>query len=231
MDTLTKDVKLKIIDWESFIDFLDKEVDWEDPSMAPYRAVEQALLAIAAHPEALENRTRQIVEDKTLFDAYAPHMNYPRILMDKFMLYMDPADRFRVRLHRFKTKRQNGTAVEKVHSHKWPMSTIILRGTYEERVFNVDAIDEEAKTAKLTMTMSHTLSTGAVNSLPAYVPHQVFNHSDDEPVFTLFVRGPSLGPAASIFDVEKGTYYQTFDPNQQLKEGLLAIGRLDADFH
>lgn len=231
MDATTGDAKQKITGWDSFIAYLNREIDWSDPSMRPYGFVEQALAAIAAFPKEIEARTRHIAETPELFRAYAPHMNYPRILMDKFMLYMDPEDRFRVRLHRFKSKRQNGTAVEKVHSHKWPMSTIILSGSYEERIYNIDDQDEEAKTATLSLMKAHELSPGAVNSLPAYVPHQVLNHLEDEPVFTLFVRGPSLGPAASIFDVEKGTYYQTFDPDKQLKEGLIAAGRLDANFH
>lgn len=158
-------------------------------------------------------------------------MAYPRILMDKFIIYMDPSNRFRVRLHRFKTRRQNGGAVEKVHSHKWHMSTILLRGRYVERVFDVADLDEETDTANVSEILCHSLSRGDTNSLAAEIPHQVVNESDDECAITLFVRGPSLLKAAKIFDPAAGRFYRTFDPLGQLRVGLEAMGRLDADFH
>lgn len=219
--------------WADFIRYLETEIDWYNPSACEqnFRQVEMALKSIAAFPGEIKQRCADIADTPDLFNAYAKHMNYPRILMDKFMLHMDDDDRFRVRIHRFKSKAQNGIAVEKVHSHKWVMSTIILRGSYEEKVFDIHALDEQAGTADLSLKSARRLAPGDTNSLPALVPHQVINHSDNEPAITLFVRGPSINEAARIFDVEAGKFYRTYSPDRQLKEGLLAIGNLDPYFH
>jgi hypothetical protein len=219
--------------WRTFIGGLETTIRWDADDYMTTEApkIEGLLQNVARSPAALRARTEEILADPALIAAYAPHMNYPRILMDKFVVHMDPQDRFRVRLHRFKTRRQNGGAVEKVHSHKWHMSTILLSGAYRENVFSVSDVDTERNAARLTLASTHRLESGRSNSLPAGVPHQAINESDDECVITLFVRGPSLSPAARIFNVDEGTYYETFDPLQQIKVGLEAIGRLDPDFH
>jgi hypothetical protein len=76
-----------------------------------------------------------------------------------------------------------------------------------------------------------TFKAGDTNSLPLRVPHQIINHSMDEPCITLFVRGPSRQNAARTFDTEAGTFYDTYSPMPQLKEGLLQMGRLNGVFH
>jgi hypothetical protein len=158
-------------------------------------------------------------------------MNYPRILMDKFVLYVDELDRFRVRLHRFKTRKQNGGAVEKVHFHKWDCSTIMLLGAYREQQFTISEMDEIKCTARLAVDKEHYLNTGDTNSLPSGRPHRVVNDSDTVPCITLFVRGPSRRRSARIFDMTNDTFYDTYGPDDQLRVGLSAMGRLDPAFH
>jgi hypothetical protein len=221
------------MDWKAFQAALETEVDWSDPDYLDRQAptIEQILRDAADSPELLNERTEQILADGELFARLAPHMNYPRILMDKFVLHLDDADRFRVRLHRFKTRKQNGGAVEKVHFHKWHCSTVILRGAYRERQFEILETDEAARTARVEVALEHELPAGRANSLPAGRPHQVINDSDTDPCLTLFVRGPSVLRCARIFDPERGTYYDTFGPDRQLRVGLAHMGRLDPDFH
>lgn len=218
--------------WSDFVSALTTEVDWHDRQYdRQSHVVEEILCGAAATPGILGERTERILADDSLFRSLAPHMNYPRILMDKFVLYIDPEDRFRIRMHRFKTKVQNGGAVEKVHYHKWHCSTVILRGAYTERTFTVHEADEDRRTARLSVDVTHELRTGRSNSLPARRPHQVINESSVEPCITLFVRGPSIQRSARIFDVEAGTFYDTFSPDEQLKVGLAHMGRLDPAFH
>lgn len=218
--------------WTEFVTALAGNVDWHDPDWSRQGpVVEEILRDVAAEPALLEERTEQILNDEELFRRLAPHMNYPRILMDKFVLHQDDSDRFRIRMHRFKTQVQNGGAIEKVHYHKWHCSTVILTGAYTERQFTIDRMDEQAKTAELSVDLKHELLPGESNSLPARRPHQVVNESDTVPCITLFVRGPSLQPHARIFDIDEGTYYDTFNPDNQLKVGLAHIGRLDPNFH
>jgi hypothetical protein len=219
--------------WRELTDALSTQVDWRDGHYLERQApiVEEILRAVAASPGLIEERTAEILTNDELFARLAPHMNYPRILMDKFVLYIDPQDRFRVRLHRFKTTVQNGNAIEKVHYHKWHCSTVILRGAYTERQFEILDCDERARTAQLRVALTHVLNEGGSNSLPALRPHQVINESDTEPCLTMFVRGPSLQPHARIFDVDAGTFYDTFNPDAQLRVGLASMGRLDPSFH
>ncbi|MER7583826.1 hypothetical protein [Kitasatospora sp. NPDC097691] len=219
--------------WSDFVRSLEREVDWSatdyDGTQAP--VVERILLEAAADREILQERTEQIAADDALFKSLAPHSNYPRILMDKFVIHMDAEDRFRVRLHRFKTRLQNGGAVEKVHSHKWDCSTVILSGAYRERQFEVLDLDEEERTCRVEPLREHVLSTGMANSMSTGLAHQVVNESDTEPCVTLFVRGRSRRPNARIYDTDAGTFYNTYGPDRQLKVGLLHMGRVDPNFH
>ncbi|MEU9330922.1 hypothetical protein AB0D91_45590 [Streptomyces canus] len=221
------------MDWSAFIAALTSDVDWSDPRYMERQApvVEEILLRASDAPELIQERTKEILTDDELFGRLAPHMNYPRILMDKFVLHMARESPFRVRLHRFKTRRQNGGAVEKVHFHKWHCSTVMLRGGYRERQFDILECDEEARTARLGSAVEHQLCQGRTNSLPAGRPHQVINDSDTEPCVTLFVRGPSALRSARIFEPEKRTFYDTYGPDEQLKVGLSHMGRLDPNFH
>lgn len=212
---------------------MENEVDWNSAQYAESQApiVEEILKSASAHRHILEERTEEIIANEDLFRSLAPHMNYPRILMDKFVLHIDEAERFRVRMHRFKSKKQNGGAVEKVHSHKWDCSTVLMSGTYTERQFEITDVDEERRTCRVVPLLEHTLEAGQMNSLPMGRAHQVINPSDDEPCITLFVRGPSRQPHARIYEPEGGTFYDTFGPDRQTKLGLRHIGRVDPDFH
>lgn len=212
---------------------MENEIDWNSKRYAETQApiVEEILKTASDHRHILEERTEEIIANEDLFRSLAPHMNYPRILMDKFVLHIDEADRFRVRMHRFKSKNQNGGALEKVHSHKWDCSTVLMSGTYTERQFEITDVDEERRTCRVVPLLEHTLEAGQMNSLPMGRAHQVINPSDDEACITLFVRGPSRQPHARIYEPESGAFYDTFGPDRQTKLGLRHIGRVDPDFH
>lgn len=220
------------MNWQEFIKALD-DVHWGDEQYVERQApiVEQILAEVAREPDLLRERTEQIVEDEALFDELLPHMNYPRTLMDKFVIHLDPEDRYRVRLHRFWPKRATGDVIEDVHDHKWNMSTVLLTGSYSENRFEVLSCDEEKMTADVRLRSTQLLTAGETSSLRVRVPHQITNQSMDEPCLTLFVRGPSMLKNARIFDTEKGTFYNTFSPKPQVREGLLNMGRLNGIFH
>lgn len=220
------------MNWQEFTRELDS-IDWHDPRYIERQApkVEALLAAVAADPALLRERTEQIVADVGLFAELVPHTNYPRTLMDKFVIYMDPDDRYRVRLHRFWPKRATGDVIEDIHDHKWNMSTVVLTGSYAESRFDVDHCDDATGTASVQLASARTLTAGDTTSLRLRIPHQITNQSMDEPCITLFVRGPSLEDHARIFDAEKGTFYKTFSPAPQIREGYLQMGRLNGVFH
>jgi hypothetical protein len=222
----------EIHDWKTFIGYLSNAVEWQAPEkfMENAQKIEGALVQIANHPEAIGHRGEEILENAELFERYQKHCNYPRVIMDKFILYMDPENRFRVRLHRFKTRAQNGGAVDRPHSHKWPMCTIMLRGSYTETVYDVKEIDERTKFARITPSCSRRITPGMTNSLDYGCIHQT-DCDSDEPAITLFVRGPDFASAARIYPIGENRYYETYGPDQQLRVGYREITRLNPLFH
>jgi hypothetical protein len=220
------------MDWKAFVKALETDIDWRGDWLAgPAGHLETLLREVQAGPSAITERIDRLLEDDTAFKTFVDYSQYPRTLMDKFTVYVDEADRFRVRVHRFWPRNLTGGVVEKVHYHKWHMSTVILSGSYVERRFAVEDLDEERKRAKVTEISAVELRAGMSNSLPFRRPHQVINESLDVPCLTLFVRGPSLQPNARIFNTEDGTFYDTFDPRKQYREALRSLRTLDPYFH
>lgn len=218
--------------WDELIEEL-AQVEWgtDHAGGVSGRTAESVLREVQRDPSGVQDRLRRIVADEQLYDALDPYIEYPRTLMDKFTIYVHPDDLFRVRMHRFWPRVIAGNAIEKVHYHKWHMSTVILSGEYVERQFTVRALDDRARTATVEETLRHTLRAGDANSLDALVPHQVHNPSEYEPCLTLFVRGPAIQPHARIFDEDTGTFYDSFSPKPQRKHALSQLGQLSGDFH
>jgi predicted metal-dependent enzyme (double-stranded beta helix superfamily) len=119
---------------------------------------------------------------------------------------MDPQDRFRIRLHRFKTQIQNQEAQPKIHNHRWWYSTLVLKGGYTEYVYSVEEEDMQNMTAKLKVLAKHDLKEGDTNSLRAQLPHRTVNESDTETCITLFVRGKSIYDTNTVYDPETGKF-------------------------
>lgn len=209
------------------------EVDWQEDRYEEHAAplIESLLAAVFKNPAIYQGRVRQILEDRELFASLEPYIEYPRTLMDKFTIYVAPDDLFRVRLHRFWPTSIAGNAIEKVHYHKWHMSTLMLSGEYQENLFDIDEFDEEEKFAQLSRRTTRTVNAGDTNSLSARSPHQVHNPAVNEPALTLFVRGPAVEPNARIFDVERSTYYDTFSPRPQIRHALSRLSEGDDRFH
>lgn len=218
--------------WQEFIGELS-DIDWQSETFmasgAP--AVEQLLChAGTDFRSTIRPRIDEILSDARLFADLQPYTEYPRTLMDKFTLFCDPTDAFRVRLHRFWPGCIAGSAIEKVHSHKWHMSTVIVVGAYVERRFMVSP-GEDPRRVVLAEASRETRIAGQSSSLTMGVPHQVHNPSMDEPCLTLFVRGPALIPAARIFNEETGEFYDTYSPGRQLRHALGVLRTGNTRFH
>lgn|GEM_PF-4723316 len=216
--------------WNEFIAYLETEINWDEPTQEQCLKVEEALKKIIKYPEEIQQRCREIATNEELFNDYKSHNQYPRITMDKFMLHMDTEDRFRVRLHRFKSKKHNGESVPKVHSHKWIYSTIILAGSYREKLWKVLETNEDTMEAKLELIDQYMLNTGDTNSGLLDYAHQTINDSDDEHCITLFIRGKTLQKGAKIFNLDQGTFSYTFSPDKQLKEAYTSLSNYQFTF-
>ena len=68
---------------------------------------------------------------------------------------------------------QNGTLAERVHSHKWHASTIIMRGQYAEKRFAVHDLNDKEMKVKITQASPLVLWAGETNSRLMGVPHPI----------------------------------------------------------
>lgn len=203
--------------WEELVEYLNDEINWDEPNAQEFQKVERALSELARTPDQVAERVYGITHDRKLFREYMPHMECPRPCMDKFILHMDPDDRFRIRLHRFKPQIQNRGAQPTIHSHRWAYSTVVLNGGYTEYLYNVEAEDMNTMTAKLVVTEKHDLRKGDTNSLMPQLPHRTVNESDSETCATLFVRGKSLYKTNTVYDPETYKFRVLHGMNDQLK--------------
>lgn len=205
---------------------------WEGPRGAARTHVTGLLRQLApAARETISRRVEQIAADPNLLAETINYSEYPRVPMDKFSIYVDQQDRFRIRLHRHKAKDRNGLVVDRPHGHKWDAATLVLGGGYINTVYRLDDLDEEGGRARLAEGSSVELRTGDVEWFDAFTPHTAINPAETEPCLTLFVRGPSLAASARIFDPDTGTFFETHSADEQFAQSLRRMGELDGHFH
>lgn len=208
--------------WDEFIGRLSSDFDWDRPD-APMMKRLEALLKGLTDPQAMvANELSRIIGDPARLATYLPHIEYPRPGWDKFILWMDPSDRFRVRLHRFKPSAQVEEGDNTIHDHRWPFCSLILKGSYRETTYKIVRIDEARRTAVIEPATEKEVPAGSVNwSLPG-VPHLTANENE---CFSLFVRGRSLIKFSRVFDIEAQTFRPEFgltDEICQVMNGMAA---------
>jgi hypothetical protein len=201
--------------WKYFIDRLSSEIEWNNLEDGGLQKLEALMQELFSDPRVIADLLVAIPRDCRTFADYLPHMEYPRPVMDKFVLHMDPNDRFRVRMHRFKTEAENRGAEAWVHDHRWHYSTLIVSGTYEETVY--DVTDEPDGSQTLTPIKRHVLTKGMSNSLKAGIPHLTTNPAHDEPCLTLFVRGPSITHANRVYDNRRKRFQELLGRPAQIR--------------
>ncbi len=203
--------------WEAFVESLES-VPWTNLSDDVLNHLARTVRLAASHTDEILSRFADVISDGHLFKEYAPHIEYPRPLMNKFVLYIDPSDRFRIRLHQFKAEDENRGITPWIHDHRWHFISVVLSGSYVETRYSVSAEDDAARRAQLEVVDTRRLMPGDVNICVPRVPHLTVNDSKHMACYTLFVRGPSFHEYSRIFDQANGT----FKPSWGLKQELLA---------
>ncbi len=199
-------------DWDSLIRGL-QGIDWHHPS--DEMLAEVGRLLKRTDDEAVLARFRNVISDNLLFDQYSPHTEYPRPLMDKFVLHMDPDDRFRVRLHKFKPEFENRGALPWIHDHRWHFVSLVLSGAYTESLYDILESDEN-EYAKLRLSRTVMHHHGSVNTGIPRVPHLTTNAFQEVPCYTLFVRGPSHFEYSRIFNPDSDSYKPSWGLRKEL---------------
>lgn len=216
--------------WNTFVSELDA-LDWEKDTAEHDGAVRELLGNVYENKSIVTDRTREILASEDEYEKLKPYHSYPRILMDKLVLYVDPEDRYRIRLHRFNSLRHTAGAKEKTHSHKWPAFSLILKGSYTEEMFKVNELRIDDGYADIDLEERASRVAGDVDYKPAGRPHNVANESPEEPCFSLFIRGPSLMPYGVMFDVEDKACRPWHAAEDSMRIGLRDLGEFRADYY
>ncbi len=196
--------------WDDFIRQLQHDIDWTSPTIEQLGSVEDLLQKVGRNVDSIAKRFLQVTESDELFSAYSAHHEYPRPNMDKFVIYMDDLDRFRIRIHKFQRRTDNLMVMPSIHDHRWCFSSLILTGSYRECRYDIHNFDPTSKTAFLSLAQDHVLSAGDVNSILPGVPHSATNESDVEDSYTLFVRGRTIVRDSRVFDLNANSFYWAF---------------------
>src|SRR2546425_1635431 len=170
--------------WNELIDEL-RAASWPNFQVDSLDRVTQLLRNAAQQPEEVLARFESVITCTDLYREYAPHMEYPRPVMDKFVLQMDDCDRFRIRLHKFKAQDENRGVAPFVHDHRWHFISVVLAGSYVEKLYSVIDLEEPSQHAQLALTSTRRLCKGDVNIGIPKVPHLTVNDSVHTPCYTL----------------------------------------------
>src|ERR1700722_898257 len=218
------------IAWDELVDGLSR-VEWHEPGTADQARVRGLLDRVYADPAVITRRTQEILASDKLLEELRSFHSYPRILMEKLVLYVSPEDNFRIRLHRFNSRKNTGGAKEKGHSHKWPSYSLILKGAYKEERFTIDELDVESGRAVLSAKDVVMRRPGDIDFKPVRQPHRVSVDSEREPCFTLFIRGGSVEPHGMMFDLDENRIVPWLSATSSLRTGLRDLGELRSDFY
>jgi hypothetical protein len=213
--------------FDELVQYLEQEVSWDNHTEEDTRKIENALARVFMNKRILADRIEQINNDKALLDYLVPHIEF-RALFDKYPIYIDPNDNFRIRLHHWKSKRlKKGANEENPHSHRFPFSTIILTGAYSESLYKIAHSDEENLKADLNVIGTTCYSPGQIHSIVSTdAIHNVINESEDMECVTLFIRGKSITDYSTIFNREQGTFYKSFSLKTEIANYMDNVSKL-----
>ena len=210
------------MDFQSFVASLEHDVDWTAHTRGDVARIEQLITEFARDGNAVATAIRHLLSDTDRFASYLPHVEYPRPFMDKFLLYMDPRDRFRIRLHRFRagTVHGIGAAHPTIHDHRWHFTSRILLGHYSETIF--DALQVTDTTWELKPRSSRQHLQGSTYSLAPGILHQTVNDGE-HPCLTLFVRGRSVTAANRVWNPAESRFTPLLTRSEQVADQMHRI--------
>jgi hypothetical protein len=105
---------------------------------------------------------------------------------DRLVLWDDPVNQWRVRLHRFEDQ------VDDPHSHQWPFHTLILHGSYRHMLFGTERsvrLAMENSGALPRPSLVRTESVGSSYAIDDQMVHVVKTRAD---TVSVVIQGPRL---------------------------------------
>lgn len=180
-------------------------LDWESIENAESQC--RAAVRELSRPGALRELLAGVRGDKRLLSLSE---RFP--WGDRLVLFDDPVNRWRVRLHRFEEQ------TDDPHSHQWPFHTLILHGSYRHLLYG----PERAVRASMEATgvlpaplLVRTEDAGSSYAIDDQMVHMVKTRAD---TVSVVVQGPRLRDQA--FRVRDG---QVVAQQPPVKPSLAAI--------
>lgn len=143
---------------------------------------------------------------------------------DKLVLYKDPLDRFRIRLHVFLPESHKNRA----HYHRWVYSSLILRGGYKHAIYGTeDQITQYMDPRDLKPIIIQQVKAGSTYTLN----HNVIHSVEAKPyTVSLFIRGPAVKDRFLIMDRKTGRrwweYGRECESIEEIRRKVMSISRV-----
>lgn len=206
--------------FDDFVRFLETEIQW-DAYEQTVQKLERELRIMTSNMSGIADSLVNL-PNCDAFRKLLPHIEYPRPIMDKFVIYMDPHGRFRIRVHRFKTQTENLGATPTIHDHRWHYTTAILTGSYREEIFAVAPANSEGLEIA-TVVKTREMKSGSVASLSPRTPHRTINTDPMEQCISFFVRGRSMHTQSRVYDYERFQFRYLSGRSEQIASELREI--------
>lgn len=204
-------------EFESFVESLST-VDWSHAPAAS--AVTHDLLdKIARVPNVLTSQIEFLLQDKELA-SLCEHYDF----LDKLVLYKDPLDRFRVRLHMF----LETTHGERPHNHRWAYSSLILLGGYTHAIYIHEADDLSVEeTPVLRPVTVRDEKAGNIYTLDPRAFHTV---TAIPGTVSLMIRGPAISERFLVIETRAGRswweYARECETQEEIRRRTMSRDRL-----
>ncbi|WP_282777477.1 hypothetical protein [Nocardia sp. CC201C] len=165
-------------------------VDWNDID-AVETECREVLDILAADHSIIRNRLVVLPTWPELF-SLCEHYD----ILDKLVLYDDPATGIRVRLHIF-----GPGYFDRPHNHRWSYASRILRGQYRHYLFGNAELDEDIDPAKLPVVQAREERVGNSYALHHSMVHAVVAEPQ---TVSLVIRGPAVKDRFLVSDRDTG---------------------------
>jgi hypothetical protein len=116
---------------------------------------------------------------------------------DRLVLWDDPVNRWRIRLHRFEDQ------ADDPHSHQWPFHTLVLHGSYRHMLFGPERSVRSTMESGGGLPQPSLVRTESVGSSYAIDDEMVHSIRTTADTFSVVIQGPRVKPQA--FRVRNGS--------------------------
>lgn len=185
-------------------------IDWDN--LEQTAATSSAVLEqLAADPDLVQQAMGSARDDEHLREL-CEHYD----ILDKVVLYDDPAGLFRIRLHVFRPG-----YFDRPHNHRWTYSSRVLSGAYRHFIYAAtdESSDEPTDLSALEPTMIRVERPGSAYTLHHSAVHSVVA----EPwTISLIVRGPARKDRFFVTDKATGRAWWQYGAKDESVEERLA---------